>query len=748
MTDQVGKSTEEKEPRRKRKWLRFIVVLVVFLGILAVLINGPISRWIIKDRITAIAEEQKLYGDFTVEGTLLSGYTFSNIDFSGEGGVKSAQIKKLSVSYHLSGLFNRSIDSIELDSTTIILDIADFPESEEEEETDLKALAELIRPWALSPEISVKDLNITVLDKGELLAGVELGALEHIAHSDTIVVTDFVTKNDYAVALVPQTFTAQWLEGSAKLDKFTIFPRIEVLDSQVDWSGSLMGETTIRLGDALVGAKLKEDIELNLLQGEISSAKMTEWLGFKLPAAFSIEKLNVSIAEWSEQPEQWELDLALHASQLEYQEYKVSDLQIAATQQKAEYEVSVTGVMNQAPIKLKVDGEWSKVKAEGEKWWGNTKFDYQASISELGQLPELWLENFAEVDYEKAVFTVEGEAEVEELGVNNVSAYGSFSGLQIKEVVMPSLEFATSMNGSKVLAKIEAIRDGQSVIEFNGNYDLEQTEYEAKLSVKEANPYWMNTLLEYVDTEVKVASGVYMTWGGAGNVTDVIKDLEQQGELKLSPLKLELPDLAPIEVATELVYTFPEKVEVKFIDVKETDWQIKGGFSWDGSVVKMLPFKINNREKEIGKISGMIPFDLEIDSLETFFKQTELWEIDAYANPIAIDKFKEWFSIEIPEGIEAITDTSIKISGSPATPAVKGYTNVLKIKGLHPELKKELNTKVFFESTGQTLKVETSVLEGSEERLTANALLPFTPLEWIRSPDKIEPSLMSSRYSI
>lgn len=82
----------------------------------------PVARWAVLRMLDRQLQAQGMQGKAHIAGSLLSGFTLSEISYTGSQGIQSLQIDSLAVNYRLLELFDSKIREITVNRATVIVD--------------------------------------------------------------------------------------------------------------------------------------------------------------------------------------------------------------------------------------------------------------------------------------------------------------------------------------------------------------------------------------------------------------------------------------------------------------------------------------------------------------------------------------------------------------------------------------------------------------------------------------------------
>ena len=742
----MSETTDKKEMQdkpRPRLWLKrcawVLLILVLILGICGVILNGVGSRWIIEKQLHQFAEGQDLEGDFTLDGSMLSGYTISDLVLTGEAGVKRLEVGELKVSYSLSKLLDKELDAIEVDRVVLVADLDDFliVEKKDEESTDVKELLATLRPILTAPEISIADVDVKLKKSGEEWLAFQWGEFEHAAGSEDFNLLGLgIQEASRGLVVSPQNIGLHWGEQSVAMDRFELLPDIGVRSIVLDWSGELVGEGEVWIGEAVVEARVNEKVSVELKKGELSSTWLEDQLQIKLPASFTVNHLKADLDDYTVPIPQWRIATDIGLKRMVYQEYDLTDVNILLNQEAEAYRGALNGELNTIPLDFNFRGNWTE--AETEQWWKHTISHFSLNIKRLEDIPSLWVELPKELTYQGASFQVNGDLSLSDLDIHTLDVKGKLAGVALDQVALPDFDMKMSMKDRAV--KFSAIFKelGESTLLTEGDYDLKKHAFSGNIEVSKPNSKWVNAVMKFSGLEMGVEEGMELSWKGKGNVPKTLEELEQTGNLEIKRLGLVLPDKRVVDVVTELDYALPDEVKMKQLEVKFDAWVAEAKLTWAGERLEISSSTLKHREKLVGNLKASIPYSIEIQDLESFLNQEEKWDVEMESEEIAIKQIEAWAGANIPREITGKVKAQMHLFGSPAAPNVKGELVGFELRGIDASLNEPVIVKFGFESLNKALKVKTMVSEQDNELLTLDAEVPFTPLEWAQHPEVIE----------
>lgn len=175
-------SESSRTPRRKRKWIkRFLILLILLAGILGIA-QGPGLRWAAEKYGPGYLEPAGLTGSFRLEGSLLTGLTLVDVDLQGTGPIREIKANRLSVDYQLTQVIHGKIDSITGDSILVWVDLnqkAPDKKKAKPSDTPTDIHLEKIRQMILPIELNLTNTTIRITQGPQNLWSIKQTSFTH-----------------------------------------------------------------------------------------------------------------------------------------------------------------------------------------------------------------------------------------------------------------------------------------------------------------------------------------------------------------------------------------------------------------------------------------------------------------------------------------------------------------------------------------------------------------------------------------
>lgn len=334
----MAEEENEERPKRRRRWKRWVFGLFLLFLIGLVWLAGPGARMAIAHFLPGILENQKLSGDYTIEGNLYSGLTLKDVDLDGESKLKKVEAAEVQVGWSPGSLFKKQLEEIVAKDLRVVIapDAPPLPEKEKKEsETSLTETLNLVRGLIEPSVIEIENLSVEVEGVTEL----SLGALRHEPNEDTYRFIDLRGQDHLGREVVNEEMTLTWTEEVLGLDKMKLHPELSLED--LVFRPEEAGSLKLMVADAQLEVKsdLKKEHQIELLSANLNLGKAAAIYDPDLKIGGVLSQLKIDTAEGL---------VLLDGKDFQYGEQKLASARIEA---RAEDITKPFG----SPIKLDAD---------------------------------------------------------------------------------------------------------------------------------------------------------------------------------------------------------------------------------------------------------------------------------------------------------------------------------------------------------------------------------------------------------
>ncbi|MFC4993478.1 translocation/assembly module TamB domain-containing protein [Rubritalea tangerina] len=735
------------KPPKKRKWRRRLLWSAAILTALYWAINGPISRWALHYAIDTVLEDQGMTGNTQVKGTLTKGFHLKQFDYRGAGGFQQISFSSARADYRLlRELIHGKVRGVYLDDATITIDLDKFVPSESNETTTIKQLketVELARTWVRQPEISIQNTDLTILQSDTLIAEFKLNKLTHAPQSDHYQLTGFKAKDREFIETPSQDVTIDWLTNALKLSKIEILPEIAILEAQADWAQDLRCHTRLQCLSALLEVKLDDSLTTHLTSGTLTSDRISERFDIELPLDFELNALEAKVTNWLAPLETWHITGTLDLPSISHDTFSLNDTELKLSQQDGSFQIALNTTSFDAPLNLEADGTWDA--PESDTWWEDASVRYKFSCPKAAQLPKALANLPATLDLSQTAIQAHGKLSLKALKLHSLDAELSASGMLANKLPLPHILAKANYQHLKTgNVELSLKNQNAAIAELAANYTFEGDLYEASLNINEPSPDWINALLASFEAPVSLNAPLQLSWQGTGH-----SDLQapQSGTLTLKQCKLGIADDEELQIDLASEYQWPNSITINSFELREEDFLAQAQILWDGNFLHLKQGNILKQQEPLAKVAAKIPLTTDIQSLENFLAQESPWTIDLDVQPLDIPKINQWLKLhEIKQvaDLEGSVAMELDLIGSPHKPELKGAIQLQGLRGIANQDLAPIHMLAKFHSENKRLIFDGELLEGSTQRMTLDAHIPFTPLAWVRDAEDVQKILDTS----
>lgn len=744
-------SSSAQKPRRK-SWRKRLFWTVTFLAILGYLINGPVTRRVVHHYLNKALEDQGMSGSVEIEGSILGGIEAKRLNYTGDQGIQKLNIESASVDYQLSKLIKGKVDSIQLNSVQTEIDIAKFQPSESEEHpTDWKKMLNELRPYLLSPEFSIKQLDVTLLNQGKRIAKWQLKALTHETSSDQIKLNQWLVSDGDGLTTPTQNATLTWDVESASLDGIEAIPNLKLADIQFNWNSGLSGKATIFFHDAQLDATVAEHIVIELVSGELESTEILKTLGdlginlhvdFK-GSKLNLDKLHISVPTKDLQKNfpHWDLDASLSISSAAWENYYLNNTTIQLGQKESNYTLNIDGTAIAAPVKIDIKGNWTA--ADSQTWWEHTKAEFLYDLKLSDKLLALIPESVVipkDIQLKKTHLTGSIAGKLVNGKPIGIITKTEIDKVAIRDVNIPTLVLSNYWEREKtdtlefsLMPKMTLA--APSAFHLEGNFNVQTQKYTAILDINthtDQSP-WVNQLANAYQLLVRLDKQLSFNWEGNG---DLVAQTHA-GELTTKNLKLSQipqasqPEQPPIEFNLNGSYDWPRSLDLAQLTIEQENLFAELSLTWDGKAIFIRDSSIHRDGKRIAKIKGKLPFSAEITTAKQFFAQEQAWSLSVDTEKLLLEKIAALIPSKNFSKIKGLIQSNIKLTGSPKTPILKGSLDLQEVNDFLELGLGKIDIDADFNTQDKVFKLKGNLLENNQKRIALDLDIPFTPHQWL-----------------
>jgi hypothetical protein len=658
--------------KRKKRWgclgiVAGATLLSLFIGLL--IFNGPGFRALTRFGGLKAAEAQGLKGDFTVTGTLASGFAIKNVNLSdGEAEGTAIRVEEIVVDYRGLGLVTGAMnfdwfETVRIGKAEIRLRLPappekpDKPTKEEKPETAPAETPDDFSPFwnLLRADLEIADLTL-VIQQGDRVTSVEslrlslprgadgslkLARLSLPGRKPLEGVDATITKEAHGITLGPLS-----LLGYAELESLAVKEispgTFEALAGLAAAGGGL---------DLSVKAQTPGPLEASLVlrRGTSLSLERLPLPGSKLRG--SVTDLSLRFAGDPAKPSGWDLSGQLIASKTGWDRSGVDSLLLVIKDSQLTLETA----RGQATVK--VDASFP--------------LDQAATIADLAGIPVR--ANLAAEVPSLAETTADFGLKLPLAGSLSLEAREialARGRLASGNVLLESKDLAwdgITLSGARIAARIERenfVRlaadlglDENTRVHLAASTDLTAKTYEGEASIALDTKGRLGTVLEDLDKAL-FTGAVSLDWKGRGGFAAT----GHQGEATVSLRAVTLKSGHPIDGSIAAAYS-DKSARLESLSLKSEGVALTGTGAWDGKTVTLPDWKITRENRTPLTLAVQLPLDPGVEG--GFLAQEAPLSLALSLDRLAMDEVTRFFTAAPP--IAGKLNGEVKASGSFAT---------------------------------------------------------------------------------
>ena len=735
-------------PSRLRRWMRRLAITGLLLAGLALLLDGPGGRWIIRAVLTNQLAKQGLVGEIEIGGRLHSGYSLRNASFTGSGPIRTIRFDELTIEYRLLELIDLKIDGLSGRNITLVLHPEAKVEEPEDEETESLKLniprdtIKTARELALPVALEFQNISVEIQRDGSPPLTARLAGLSHHAGDDAIRLTGLGSNALGEEGLPNQDIQLDWTEGGLALSRVTLLPRISVDHLQLDLSAGQSAKVTAvaKLGGASVRIEADEtgSAQLTLADDALNLGEILKELPIDLDLGGTLNTLVLDLDDLLAPPDQWRGHLEIDATDLRSGNFTLKAFAAKGQINREGIEL-LTTLGEKETVTLKITSPLPS--GEGESLLANHPIDLALDVLSLEELAG-WLFLSLNDDPAKAwpalpsgSLDISGRLLFGEDGkVSQAAANWHTEALAYEGKDIPPLAGSAKLAGELAELEITLAKPGEGeAVTIAAKANLEAGTYEANVSVRLPDPAWVNTFIPGDSPLWKPSGPVEIDWEGSGSY----KEMTHKGSATIGKLALASPHDSLTTINSTLAYGWPGQISLESLLVQNGDLKVNGAIDWQEGILTVQDLETSDKDGILMKLSGKAPLAESLRSLNDLLDEEQQFDLSFDAPGFRVTRLRNLLPAEIPAGYKASIVSKLRLTGSAAHPKLDGQLQIHDIQlpkpvGLPPE-----SAELEFTTNNDVLGVRGTLADPGGEILKLDAELPLTIRDWATKPESI-----------
>lgn len=729
--------TVSKRPRGCLvRLLRLALLSVVVLFGVGIWLNGPGVRWLGPKIVTHYLEKAGFEVDLKISGTILGGLDFSDIELRSDGLVAKLKIDQLDVDYVMGEVFKGKIRNIKGDGVNLDIRLVEN-ENESNRPVDYqelgKALA-VLRNRLMPMGLDFQDVNVQVVQNGEISFKIEDGAIKHLAGEERFELLSGKVTDAAGRSSLSQRAEIRWLEGEMRLDQFELLPGFGVRDFVVKFpeNGEVQMSSRIRLEEAMLDLVVEpgfEEARLDLVEGSLDLEKSMNGFGLKIPLAGKLDSFSLVATDPILKSNQRKISAKGSLTDASYADWNFPVLDV-------KLDLDLTGKLT-----AKLDGMGM-----------NTEFSILATSETIKKSAEVSVFPSMEGDMKiqqaaeffvalqrkyglKMDFSRFPESELSgKLKLNLQGGFqsvaGNFSLDALDPDVFPVRVIADFSDKQLNVQSFTA--DG---LEISGNYHFGRRTYEELTQFDNFRTEIMRPWVEGMGFDWPGSGVMNGGWKGAGDFTTGI----HKGKTSDFSVEWQARGRPVVSGSGEFEYAWPGEILAAGWVINSEGQQIELDATIRDNLLTLGAFKWFDGKDQIAAGSGKISLPENVNELKSWISNDEgVLDFKLQSEVISLSKLKPWVG-----GLEQLDpgstgEVEIELSGGFATPEVKASVWLRDMKSLDRPSLPIANVELKIEAKDGLAKVDSEISVKDYPPASFVASMPFLPKKWVLQPGSFE----------
>ncbi len=748
-------------PRKRRKWLRRVGILLLLFLVFLVWLNGPGIRWLLPHISQHYLEKQSMTIEMKVRGTVLGGLTLHEIQLVG-GPIVDLYISDLELRYQLRELLDGKVRGIRVSGIKVEMDLnRKFPtpsEPEPELPFDIRKVVELLRTnhavtSAYDVDAHIEELLIHRSD--ELIASSKDLKLSHIGGQDDWKIESGDWQLPEKRNIPGQTLEVTWLPDRFLIEQFRYDDTLRFENIQFSAPENLRPSLQLRLGvaESLFDLQTTEDfqrIDLLMTGQPWSLTQLQPYLTEPLPAQGNITALTLRVepenlpifGDASPPPMLFDLSLQTKMQALQWQQWKLDDIDLTLTKvaEKGDLVARIAGYEGVVDAKAQV--LWNQNPTAKEEWQ-RASVVCDVGIPELKNLlenlsPQLGIKRPLDaVAPPASALRVQGSMRIDGSTIGPLDAQIDVKSLDQKH---PSL----SVTARSPQGKNFTFEGGSGALQAKGSLETEAMKYSAEVSVKELDPQVYQPWVAWLGTELPQGMNASVKWQGSG----LIKENLHTGEAMIEAFTWKRTGSDDLKASGRAAYDWPRKADVENLQVNMGDQQARMNLTWENHRFELRELELRKNDQMLVRGTASIPVAESVKSARDFFQQTQELKVSLSSEALPLTTAEQWMKPEAKLPMTGTAKIDLQITGSPAQPAISGN---LQFKDVESRARSDLpafNLSVDLHTLPNKISVSGLLLTARTAPMQLKAEMPFRPGAWAEDVQLIEGEKINARVDI
>ncbi len=735
-------------PKKRRIWLRVLLVLMVLLigGILW--LSGPGLRYFGPRLAQRFLERAGLEGEFQVEGNLGRGLSISGFELKGDGPLENLTVDRITPEYNLRGLSRGELDGLKIEG--VHLDLRLDPEEEEEEDEpplDLEALTQTIRNArnrAIPLDLEILDLTVDAKREGETVVSLDSSRITHEAGSDIFNVDLGTVTDATGRSWDAQSSRVEWTDDQLAVDRLSLLPGLGVRDLTIDLpeNGALSAAGDLLVDEAVVAVDSSpglRSLTAELTEGTLVPDELARRFGVELPASGEVTGFSLQLDDVQPDPSEATGSASLTLRDVRWDDWSAPRATLDARLGDDAAEISLDAEAAGSPVTLDARIGLDRTGERLRLGEGSGEFrvpEVRAVVGELARRFEA-----VPADAEVPASTLEGNFTAS-FSENQPARATLQARLEPEDAAEVSPVALTAAWQPDQPVNAELALDGLTA---SGRYDIGTTGYDAQVAFDDFGSERIRPWLDVGSVELPGTIRISGTWSGSGNVSEN----QHRGDADIGEARFAREVVDAVSGRGNISYDWPGNIEVSGLELEVEGQTITVDGSMKDGILNARNFAWRDGETLIAEGSATVPVPEDFGNWrEVLANDEEPIELALETRELPLELLEPWLPVAGQLDPSATGRLDLRASGTFANPDLSASLDLRNLRSPdNPDIP-PADVELSLETVDGRLALDGTITAPDYAPASITASMPFRPGQWAENPEAFMQEAVSGRVDL
>lgn len=710
-------------------------------------LNGPGLRLIAPHLAVHYLKKLGIRGNFTVEGSLTGGLSFSDLKIEGDSALAKLTIDRVIPDYEWRGLINGELKGLTIDGVHADLKLGLKKEVQDSTPLDLKKLVETlrtVRSRAMPLALELKHLSVSATRDGKSVFALAPSQLLHPAGSEKIMLDLGAFIDASGKAWPAQQSEIRWTPDEMAIERLDPYPGISVrnFSMALPAGGEPSVEAEVHVDDAVLvvtSAPGLSSARVDLREGRLRIEEVVKRFGLDIPATASLISLDVEVNGILPDPAAATGSARVLLENVTWRDWSAAEVNFDAS--LLPDKTTLVSQIKAMGSDLSLQAEAPVTRSANQFLLGDAKGTFNlASVPFL--LAEL-AKRTPVIDPEVPVppSTLDGHFTLS-LEKNRVKAADADVLLKPQDAKLASpIEIKGRWQPDQPVTA-DVVMDG---LKGAASYQINPPAYQASAEFDEFTNSRIDRWLAIVKVKPGGVANLTGRWNGSGE----IRTARHRGEISFTQATWTREAVSPITGIGGIVYNWPGSFETKGVRLQTHNQTVALEAALAHGLLELRHFLWMDGKEEIADGTASLPVP------EDFSKWREMLATDGRAVDIAIHSrvlslglLKEWLPAAEKIDPKSTGQLQLNVSGTYSDLIVDGKLEARDLRSpARPDLP-PADLEIKLKGSEGKLVVDALATAPDFPAAVMKASLPFRPSEWANDPQLFAEEPIDARVDL